>query len=118
MRTLSLLVASATIVAAAGCTVKPSPTVNANKLAACLTERGVVMYGADWCAHCQEQKRLFGTAFPAVTYVECPDSPQRCVQAGITGYPAWVLPDGRKFEGVQPLSTLAGVAGCAKSVTP
>jgi hypothetical protein len=39
--------------------------------ARCLTDRGVKMYGAWWCPHCQEQKEKFGASFEYVPYVEC-----------------------------------------------
>ncbi|TSC76828.1 MAG: VKORC1/thioredoxin domain-containing protein [Parcubacteria group bacterium Gr01-1014_31] len=118
MRPLLFLAATAASVVVAGCAQQSAPASEASTLAACLTERGVIMYGADWCSHCQKQKGLFGDAFSAVTYVECPDEPERCVRAGITGYPTWILPGGQKLEGVQQLPALANAAGCAKSVTP
>src|SRR5512143_3304835 len=40
--------------------------------AQCLKDRGVRMYGAWWCPHCQEQKEKFGEAsFKLAPYVEC-----------------------------------------------
>jgi len=39
--------------------------------AACIAESGATMYGADWCNHCQTQKRLFGRAFKKVSYENC-----------------------------------------------
>ena len=27
--------------------------------ASCMTEKGVIMYGTDWCPNCQNQKQLF-----------------------------------------------------------
>ena len=32
-------------------------------LANCLTEKGAVMYGTEWCSHCQNQKKSFGKSF-------------------------------------------------------
>ncbi|OGL66527.1 hypothetical protein A2856_02440 [Candidatus Uhrbacteria bacterium RIFCSPHIGHO2_01_FULL_63_20] len=91
-------------------------------LAQCLTEKGVVMYGAWWCPHCTKQKTLFGTSFSKVNYVEC--SPggtkamsQQCKDDGIEGYPTWVFPDASRLSGEQTLETLALKAGC-ESPTP
>ena len=112
-RYCSLLAASS--VALSGChvggpsAIRPSPLL---PFAQCISQRGVVLYGADWCPHCQQQKLMFGSAISAVAYVECPQDPQRCLKAGIAGYPTWVLPDGSKLEGTQPLEDLAAATGC------
>jgi len=95
------------------------------EFAQCLRERGVTMYGADWCPHCQDQKAMFGSAFARVPYVECPDEPKLCQSKGIQSYPTWILSDppattlsvearqgGRKLEGVQKVETLARESGC------
>lgn len=87
-------------------------TADPVSFAECLTEKGAVMYGADWCPHCQNQKRMFGGAFSLVNYVECPDDPQRCLDAGIEGYPTWIFADGTKLTGEQKLETLAEKTGC------
>src|SRR5215469_4132607 len=44
--------------------------------ARCLGDRGVRMYGAWWCPHCQEQKTKFAASFeyarrPGGFYTEC-----------------------------------------------
>lgn len=87
-------------------------------LAECLTEKGVVMYGAYWCPHCQNQKEMFGDAWEKVRSVECavPGNPraqtQECRDAGIEGYPTWVFPDGSRISGEMPLRKLAEKSGC------
>lgn len=81
--------------------------------ARCLTEKGVVMYGAEWCPHCQNQKKLFGSSFQYVTYVECPKEPKVCLEKNITGYPTWLTASGMKLEGEQRLEKLAEVTGCS-----
>ena len=71
------------------------PTIRA--LAEHLTEEGVLFYGASWCPHCQEQKRLFGASAERLPYIECspagantPQAPS-CSRAGIQSYPTWVI---------------------------
>ncbi|MEY4744181.1 MAG: hypothetical protein RL272_126 [Candidatus Parcubacteria bacterium] len=87
-------------------------------LAQCLTDKGVKMYGAYWCPHCQAQKKAFGAAFKKVTYVECaiPGDPrsqtQECKDAKIEGYPTWVFPDGTRQSGEVSMAGLAEKAGC------
>lgn len=84
-------------------------------LAEHLTTEGVRFYGASWCPHCQEQKRLFGASAERLPYVECSpagrNAPQSrsCDQAGIRNYPTWVI-DGRAYVGqVMSLAELAEV---------
>ena len=81
--------------------------------AKCLAEKNVVMYGADGCSHCQNEKKAFGSSFQYVPYVECPDNPQLCLEKGIEGYPTWMFADGRKLEGEQGLEKLSIESGCA-----
>lgn len=81
--------------------------------AQCLTESGMVMYGADWCPHCQAEKNAFGKSFRLVSYVECPQNPQLCLEKGIEGYPTWITSEGKKLVGEQGLQKLSLESGCA-----
>ena len=86
-------------------------------LAEHLTEEGAVFYGASWCPHCQEQKRLFGASASRLPYIECspaghnaPQSPS-CNRAGVRSYPTWVI-NGRVIAGeVLSLAQLADATG-------
>jgi len=84
-----------------------------DKLAQCLTKKGVTMYGTDWCPHCQDQKRLFGDSFKYVTFINCDINAQACTAAGVEGYPTWIFPVGTRMSGLQPLEKLAELADCA-----
>lgn len=85
--------------------------------AKCLTSKSVKMYGAYWCSHCADQKRIFGNSFQYVTYVECAipgdDSAQTpiCIQNKIQGYPTWEI-NGEKNSGVKDINTLSSLSGC------
>lgn len=86
-------------------------------LAQCLTEKGVVMYGAWWCPNCENQKADFGTAFEHVANVECSPNQTRtqsieCQNAGIQSYPTWRFPEGEDMVGRRPLADIAARAGC------
>ena len=81
--------------------------------AKCLAEKNITMYGADWCSHCQNEKRAFGSSFQFVPYVECPDDPQKCLEKNITGYPTWIFSDDKKFVGEQGLEKLSQESGCS-----
>ena len=81
--------------------------------AQCLAEKEVTMYGADWCPHCQNEKKAFGDSFRLVPYVECPQEPQRCLAALINVYPSWIFQDGRRLEGEQGIEKLSLESECA-----
>jgi len=87
------------------------------KLAKCLTEKGVKFYGAYWCGHCKNQKDMFKDAVKYVPYIECIDEKtggliKECEAAGIEAFPTWILADGTKQMGEIPLSELAQLTGC------
>lgn len=88
----------------------------ARALADHLTQSGVKFYGAFWCPHCQDQKRLFGSAASRLPYIECsPDgqgAPQApiCQAEKIESYPTWII-NGKRVEAVLSLSQLADASG-------
>lgn len=87
--------------------------------AQCLTEKGVTMYGAYWCPHCANQKKMFGKAgFEKINYVECDArgynaKPELCTPEKVKGYPTWEFPNDEIIGSVLPLSVLAEKSGCA-----
>ena len=90
-------------------------TISAQGLAAHLKKINAKMYGAYWCPACTKQKELFGNAFKSVQYIECDargtnPKPELCKQANIRAYPTWEI-NGKKYEGVFPLSALAQLSG-------
>jgi uncharacterized membrane protein/glutaredoxin len=85
-------------------------------LAEHLADQGALFYGASWCNHCQEQKRIFGASAARLPYIECSpggqNAPQlrRCSAAGVRNYPTWVI-NGQAYPGVvMSLAQLAGVS--------
>jgi hypothetical protein len=84
-------------------------------LAQCLTEQGTIMYGTDWCPHCQAQKRLFGDSFRYVTFINCDYNAAACTAAGVEGYPTWTFARGPPAAGEQTLETLATRSECPLS---
>ena len=85
--------------------------------AQCLKDKGAVFYGAFWCPHCQDQKKLFGTAKRFLPYVECSTpngngQQQICVDKKIEGYPLWEFVDGERVSGLMSLEKLAEKTGC------
>lgn len=102
-----LLVLLLFLLVAAGC----SGPGKYNAFAQCLTEKGAVMYGTEWCSHCQNQKKDFGKSFQYIRYIDCDESKEDCQDAGISGYPTWVI-NGTKYPGEQELFRLASLIGC------
>jgi glutaredoxin len=91
--------------------VQPSEGGKYDKLARCLTDKGIVMYGLSTCPHCLEQKELFGDSFKYVTYVECSEQQSLCTAKGVQYVPSWEI-NGNIEVGVKPLDELARIAGC------
>jgi len=88
-----------------------------DEFALCLKDRGVKFWGAFWCPHCQNQKKMFGRSERLLPYIECstPDGKnqlQICIDKEIKGYPTWEFPDGSRLEGEVPLSQLSEKSGC------
>ncbi|HVY01371.1 MAG TPA: hypothetical protein VHA12_01250 [Candidatus Nanoarchaeia archaeon] len=89
-----------------------------DEFAQCLTDAGFKFYGAYWCPHCIEQKEMFGNSASKLPYVECSlanraGQTQACISAGITGYPTWGLPSGKKVEGKLSFQELSSLSGCS-----
>jgi len=85
--------------------------------AKCLAERKATMYGSFYCIHCDDQKKLFGTSFQYIPYVECsfPGSREMtysCRVAQIHRTPTWIFASGDRLEGTQQLQKLAEKTGC------
>ena len=93
------------------------------KLAQCLAEKGVVMYGSITCSHCTKVKKAFGDAFQYMKYIEC--SPQadlegakKCREDGIEAYPTFKFSDGTEALGEQTPEELALRVGCEATEPP
>ncbi len=95
----------------------PSGPGQYDGLAQCLKDKGAKFYGAFWCPHCAEQKKIFGASAKLLPYIECstPDTQGRtkeCVDAKIESYPTWVFADGTRKSGAVSPQELATISGC------
>lgn len=81
------------------------------KMVNCLMDKGLTMYGTNWCPHCKKQKKALGSDFQKFTYVDCDKSRKLCREKKIRGYPTWLLSDGTEIQPAT-LDTLAEQAGC------
>lgn len=73
-----------------------------DSFAKCLTEKGAVMYGEDWCQYTNAQKNMFGKSFKYINYQ---------VKKGLSKRPTWVI-DGKSYETVQSFQRLSALTGC------
>lgn len=77
-------------------------------LAAHLKQSGAKFYGANWCAHCRDQKDVFGHFAQDLPYVECaPNGPNtamayECASAGVTSFPTWIIRGQQHTAVLQP----------------
>ena len=111
---ISLIYATRTISHITGKSVVE--TEDTDSLAKCLTAQGAKMYGAYWCGHCQNQKKMFGEDFQYVNYIECDAqgenaNPEECSKAGIGGDLTWII-SGEQYPGEQSLEKLKELSGC------
>ncbi len=95
----------------------PNAPSKYDAFAQCLGEKGATFYGAWWCPHCNNQKKLFGNSKRLLPYVECstPDGNGRlpiCDEKGVQSYPTWDFADGTRLTGEISLEELAGKTLC------
>ena len=79
--------------------------------AKCLTEKGAVVYGNDFCSYTGKQLNYFGKSDKYLDYVKCAGNQVLCDAKGITLTPTWEI-DGKMYEGVQTFEKLSGLTGC------
>lgn len=92
-------------------------TTKYDAFAQCLEEKGAKFYGAFWCPHCQDQKRMFGGSAKLLPYQECSTADGKsqnatCREAGIGSYPTWEFADGSRQGGVMSIDALSEKTGC------
>lgn len=89
-----------------------------DQFATCLKDQGALFYGAFWCPHCQDQKKMFGSSAKLLPYIECslPDASGQtpvCKEKEIKGYPTWIFADGTQGSGTLTLAELAEKTSCS-----
>ncbi len=70
--------------------------------AKCLTEKGALMQGEDWCKYTNAQKAMFGNSFKYINYQRNPNLEVR---------PTWTI-NGKVYEKVQSFERLSQLTGC------
>jgi glutaredoxin len=87
-----------------------------------LKDEGVVLYGAEWCPHCQNQKKTLGDGTWEAVYKECVVPGRRqldkaCEDAKIESFPTWVFKDGTQKVGEISLDEIMNLSGYDKVST-
>lgn len=89
-----------------------------NKLATCLVNRNIILYGITNSQKnqsiqykaTQEQLVELGEASNKIKVVDCSNGQAEC--SGILVYPTWILDDKKELAGVYELGNLAQILGC------
>lgn len=77
----------------------------------CLTEKGAVMYGNDYCSYTLTQIGMFRKSKKYLNYVKCADNEKLCNEKGVSITPTWEI-NGEILEGVQGIDKLSELSGC------
>ncbi|RME54935.1 hypothetical protein D6777_02225 [Candidatus Woesearchaeota archaeon] len=73
-----------------------------DKFAQCLSDKGVMMFGEDWCKYTNAQKNMFGKSFKYINYQ---------VKRDLKIRPTWLI-NGKTYGGVQSFDMLSELTGC------
>ena len=79
--------------------------------AKCLTDKGAVIYGNDFCSYTNQQRNGFGKSKKYLNYVKCIDNEELCNSKGVKITPTWEI-NGQMYEGVQNFEKLAALTRC------
>ena len=82
---------------------KPGPL---DEFAKCLSNEGLVIYGANWCSYTARQKNMFGKSDQFLNYRDYTET------TGVTVTPTWEF-EGKRYPRVQSLEFLSEITDCA-----
>lgn len=86
-----------------------------DQFAQCISDSNAKFYGAFWCSHCQNQKKLFNSS-KNLPYVECsnPDgsTTEVCQNENIEAFPTWKFADGSQILGELSFEALSEKTSC------
>ena len=60
-----------------------------SQTATCLSKLGVEFYGSPLCAECESQKKVLGSTFSRIEYIDCGQNKELC--PNIKEIPAWYI---------------------------
>lgn len=82
-----------------------------DSFARCLSSKGAVIYGNDYCDYTKQQMGMFGNSFGKLNYVKCAENEALCQSKGVSITPTWEI-NGQMYQGVQAFDKLSNVSGC------
>jgi len=84
------------------------------EFSSCLSEKGLKIYGANWCGWTERLvvDTLGGFDIVGEAYVECTEEEELCKKEGVTGYPTIKL-NGELYSGERTLEALGEATGCS-----
>ena len=82
-----------------------------DSFAKCLSEKGAVIYGNDFCQYTNKQLNYFGNSKKYLNYVKCIDNKELGDSKAIKVTPTWEI-NGQMYEQVQTFEKLSAVSGC------
>lgn len=82
-----------------------------DEFAKCLTEKGAVIYGNDYCSYTNSQMGYFGKSKKYLNYVKCSENQKLCDDKNIDITPTWEI-KGEMYPQVQTFERLAVISGC------
>ena len=90
--------------------LQDNPNIPSKSLTKCIASKATI-YTTETCIYCKKQERMFGENYKYLNVIDCKKEPLKCIEAGITGTPTWVI-DGQQLPGVQSLEKLKEVTNC------
>ncbi|MFW5847012.1 MAG: hypothetical protein ACOCUU_02510 [Nanoarchaeota archaeon] len=78
----------------------------------CLAEKGVKIYGANWCGYTSQWvETLGGFDIVSPVYIECTENEELCSQEEVRGYPTTKI-NGETYTGDRTLEAIGQETGC------
>lgn len=108
-------VISPIILIGCGKEVDPNEWGKLETFVSCVTDKWLKMYGTDWCPHCQKMKKMFGSAFSGINFINCDQQKIQCDVAKIEWFPTWEFND-QKYPGEKTLQELSSLTSCTLPV--
>jgi hypothetical protein len=82
-----------------------------DEFAKCLTEKGAIIYGNDYCSYTINQLSFFGKSKKYLNYVKCAYNERLCNEKEIEITPTWEI-KGEMYLQVQTFERLSALSGC------
>ncbi len=105
-----MLIASIAIISYSVYSVSSRPG-DYDDFAKCLTEKGAIIYGNDFCSYTTKQLGFFGKSKEYLNYIKCYENKELCDQKGVKLTPTWEI-EGKMYQQVQTFETLSQISGC------